>query len=119
MVLRCFSKADEVICLNFYPSLADACPGDYYDTCGDPLTVYETDYSRLLLPYLRAVQPDFDVCWDNWISREQWEEVVRQIERGMGLVRFDDTVFDFYTRFVAWIGEALRAEEMVVVEGNQ
>ena len=67
MVLRCFSKADEVICLNFYPSPADACPGDYYDTCGDPLTVYETDYSRLL-PYLRAVQPDFDVCWDNSIS---------------------------------------------------
>ena len=45
--------------------------------------------------------------------------MIRQIERGMGLVRFDDTVFDLYTRFVAWIGEALRAEEMVVVEGNQ
>ena len=29
------------------------------------------------------------------------------------------TSFDFYTKFVAWIGEALRAEEMVVVEGNQ
>lgn len=57
--------------------------------------------------------------WDNWISREQWEEVIRQIESGMGFVRFDDTVFDFYTRFVAWIGDALGAEEMIVVEGNQ
>lgn len=56
------------------------------------------------------------MCWDNWISREQWEEVIRQIESSMGFVRFDDTVFDFYTRFVAWIGDTLGAEEMIVVE---
>lgn len=119
MVLRCFSKPDELVWLRFYPSAADACPGDYYDTCANPLTVYQTDYAKLLLPYLKGVQPDFDVCWDNWISREQWDEVVRRIEGDMGNIQFDDTVFDFYTGFVAWITEALKLEDVIVVEGNQ
>ncbi|MCD7907031.1 MAG: hypothetical protein LUH04_04965 [Clostridium sp.] len=105
--------------LNFFPSDAGACPGDYYDTCADPLTVYETDYTKLLLPYLKAVQPDFDVCRDNWIAREQWDEVIRRIEGDMGHIQFDDTVFDFYTGFAAWITEALKLHQVIVAEGNQ
>ncbi len=119
MILRCFSKERERVLLKFYPSAADACPGDYYGACADPLTVYETDYTKLLLPYLKAVQPDFDVCGDNWIAREQWDEVIRRIEGDMGHIQFDDTVFDFYTGFVAWITEALKQQEMIVAEGNQ
>ena len=60
MVLKCFSMPDETTTLTFYPCNADTGPGGGYDTCADTLTVYRTDFMKLLLPYLQHVQPGFD-----------------------------------------------------------
>lgn len=118
MDLRCFSQPDEKIKLTFYPCSYDMGPGDHCDTCMDTLTVFKTDYTQLLLPYLKSVLPEFDVCWDNRLGREQWNHVIQAMEQDMGKIQFDDTVFDFYTRFAGWITAALELAEGIAVEGN-
>lgn len=119
MILRCFSTPEEKIRLTFYSCDEKADPGDYYVTCDHPLTVYKTDYTKLLLPYLQYAQPDFDECLDNWIPEGKWRGLIQQMEAGMDSVQFDDTVFDFYSKFIVWITKALEHDNMIVVEGNQ
>ena len=36
----------------------------------------------------------------------------------MSHIHFDDTVFDFYSRFISWIADALEQEDMIIVEGK-
>ena len=58
------------------------------------------------------------MCWDNRLGREQWNHVIQAMEQDMGKIQFDDTVFDFYTRFAGWITAALELAEGIAVEGN-
>lgn len=37
----------------------------------------------------------------------------------MSRIHFDDTVFDFYSRFISWITDALEQTDIIGVEGNQ
>ena len=115
MVLKCFSMPDETTTLTFYPCNADTGPGGGYDTCADTLTVYRTDFMKLLLPYLQHVQPGCDACQDNRMDRRQWNNLIQEMERDMGNIRFDDTAFDFYTGFVGWITKTLSEYEAIVV----
>ena len=115
MVLKCFSSPDETTTLTFYPCNADTGPEGWYDTCADTLTVFWTDYMKLLLPYLQHVHPGFDACRDNRMDREQWSNLIQEMERDMGNIRFDDTAFDFYIGFAGWITKALSEHEAIVV----
>ena len=62
MVLRCFSAPDEKVNLCFYPCGSGTGPGDRDTYCQEPLRIYKTDYTMLLLPYLESEFPEFDVC---------------------------------------------------------
>lgn len=115
MVLKCFSLPDETTTLTFYPCNADTGPEGWYDTCADTLTVFRTDYVKLLLPYLEHVRPGFDACQDNRMDRDQWNSLIQEMERDMGNIRFDDTAFDFYIGFAGWITKALSEYEVIVV----
>ena len=112
MVLRCFSAPDEKVNLCFYPCGSGTGPGDRDTYCQEPLRIYKTDYTMLLLPYLESEFPEFDVC-------RTWNIIIQKIENDMSHIHFDDTVFDFYSRFISWIADALEQEDMIIVEGNQ
>lgn len=71
MVLAAFSKADGHLHRILSVS-GGRLPGDYYSAGYDPLIVFEPDCNELLLPYLQAVQPDFDVCFGTTKFQEQW-----------------------------------------------
>lgn len=119
MVLRCFSAPHEKVNLSFYPCSSHTGPGDYYTNSKEPLHVYETDYSKLLLSYLESEFPEFDICLDNHIPAVTWSIIIQKMEHDMSRIHFDDTVFDFYSRFIGWITDALEQEDMIIVEGNQ
>ena len=119
MVLRCFSAPDEKINLCFYPCSCGTGPGDHDTYCQESLCIYDTDYTKLLLSYLESEFPEFDVCWDNRIPAGTWNIIIQKIENDMSHIHFDDTVFDFYSRFISWIADALEQEDMIIVEVNQ
>jgi len=124
MVLRCFSAPHEKVNLSFYPGSfypgsSHTGPGDHCTYGQEPLRIYETDYTKLLLSYLESEFPEFDVCWDNRIPAGTWGTIIQKIEHDMSHIHFDDTVFDFYSRFVGWITETLEQEDMITVKGNQ
>ena len=119
MVLRCFSAPDEKVYLSFYPCCSDTGQGDCYACCQDPLLVFKTDYTKLLLSYLESEYPEFDVCRDNRIPAGTWNIIIQKIEDDMSRIHFDDTVFDFYSRFISWITDALEQTDIIGVEGNQ
>lgn len=121
MVLRCFSAPDEKVNLCFYPCGSGTGPGDRDTYCQEPLRIYKTDYTMLLLPYLESEFPEFDVCRgrDNRIPAGTWNVIIQKIEADMSHIHFDDTVFDFYSRFTGWVANALDQEDMIIAEGNQ
>lgn len=119
MVLRCFSAPDEKINLSFYPCSCGTGPRDHDTYCQESLCIYDTDYTKLLLSYLESEFPEFDVCWDNRIPAGTWNIIIQKIENDMSHIHFDDTVFDFYSRFISWIADALEQEDMIIVKGNQ
>ena len=118
MVLRCFSAPDEKVNLCFYPCSCGTGPGDHDTYCQESLCIYDTDYTKLLLSYLESEFPEFDVCWDNRIPAGTWNIIIQKIENDMSHIHFDDTVFDFYSRFISWIADALEQEDMIIVKGK-
>lgn len=119
MVLRCFSAPDERVNLCFYPWGSDTGPGGHGTYGHEPLRIYETDYTKLLLSYLESEFPEFDLRQHNRIPAGTWNAIIQKIETDMSHIHFDDTVFDFYSRFTGWVADALELEDMIIVEGNQ
>lgn len=119
MILRCFSAREEKVKLSFYPCGPDAAQVDCFAGAGEALMIYKTDYTNLLLSYLESEQEDFDVCRDNPIPAHAWNAIILRIEEDMSRIHFDDTVFDFYSRLIRWVTEALEHSDMIMVEGNQ
>lgn len=129
MNLKCYSKADEKILLVFWPCNQDQdhdISWEAWHQCEDPLRVYETDYSRLLLDHLcRAFplensitgeeQESFDVCWDNWICREAWTKIMDSIRSEPASNEAEQR---FYDLFLKWTQDQLIDYSMIVVEGN-
>lgn len=129
MNLRCCSEAHEKIILAFWPCNQDRdhdISWEAWHQCEDPLRVYETDYSKLLLDHLCLVFPlenpitgeeqeSFDICWDNWICREAWLEIIDSIRSNPAS---NEAEQHFYDLFLKWIEEQLEHYTMIVVEGN-
>ncbi|WP_321386883.1 hypothetical protein [uncultured Enterococcus sp.] len=131
-VIRCYSEENEVIVLDFMPCKK----ADYnfiYDFYEESQTeflrIYQTDYARLLVPYLSKaypivhpitseVQTSVDVCFDNVFSKEDWLKVLEllKLEAASNTVKQEK---DFYEAFLLWNIKQLDWAEVMMVEGNQ
>lgn len=128
MVLRCYSDEKEIILLEFNPCRNNIDPQwEDWNYCANPLVVYSTDYNKLLLPYLNIVFPlvepitgdiqdCFDVCFDNWIVKENWMKIIDAINRDIDSFPKNERIF--YSKFCDWILSELKNVDIIVVEGN-
>lgn len=91
-----------------------------------PLRIYSHDY-ELLLVYFNKIYPirdafdgsveeTFDVCFDNWIEKEDWDKIIFEIEED--IENISDVEKPFFQAFLQWLKEALENTRIIVVEGN-
>lgn len=132
-VLRLYSPESELIYLSFNPLKISHEPHwnpqwEQWHCYYQSLYVYKQDYTQLLLPYFDqiyptkdafdgTVEPCFDVCFYNWICKEDWQKIIDAIEKDLDT--FSDIVKKFYIVFLEWIKKALCYTTIIVVEGNQ
>lgn len=128
--LRCRAGREEKVLLNFEPcSSADpAMPWSAWHSYPQPISVYQTDYQKYLLPYLQMLFPmndpisgerqeKFEVCYDNWIPGAKWRRLMGEIRDRLYLNSEEER--EFYTTFLDWLERALTDTDIIVVEGNQ
>ena len=129
--LRLNARLGEHIRLDFNPlktlEIADVSPSWKDWHCyREPLRVYSPDFD-VLVSYFNKVYPIidasdnterdcFDVCFDNWIKRNDWIKIVHNIE--VDLINYSKVEQDFLKTFIDWIKEALQHTSVIVVEGN-
>ncbi len=133
LVLRLYSLEDELVLLDFYPLREsdepnwDPMPEDWINY-SEPLRIYKQDYTRLLLEYFAVIyptkdafdgtsSPEFDVCFDNWIGKDDWNRILDEIENHLD--EHDQKERDFLNAFIRWIKEVLKYTNIIVVLGNQ
>lgn len=129
--LRLYAPQNEKILLDFNPlRISDESDWDpmweewhcYYK----PLRIYKQDY-ELLLDYINKVypikdaidgtlEPIFDICFNNWIGKDYWYEIINEIEQD--IENIPDKEKFFFGEFIQWIKEALKYTSIIVVEGN-
>ena len=92
----------------------------------NPLRVYLQDY-EFLLSYFKRIYPfvdasdgtlrqELDVCFDNWIEKNDWLKIIKEIEVDLNYV--SDSERKFLRDFIEWLKEALKHTTIIVVEGN-
>lgn len=129
--LRLHSPKGEKICLDFNPLRISDAPDwnpmpEEWHCYTSPLTIYQQDW-ELLLGYFKKIYPikdafdgtlelAFDVCFDNWIGKNDWFRIIKEIEQDLPHV--DDDTKIFLTDFLEWIKKALKYTSIIVVEGN-
>lgn len=135
-VLRCYSAEDEKVLLDFYPlenkgsdmSLIDLREFDS-ELNRELLVVYRTDYDKFLIDYFKRafpllnptdgeMQERFDVCWDNWIGAETWNDIITNIQKDISKP-LPTNELAFYMDFIGWVKQQLTWADMIVIEGNQ
>lgn len=132
MELRLYAPKNELILLLFNPLRISDEPDwspsfEDWNCYAKPLRIYEQDYN-LLLDYFNTVYPTinsfdgtvetaFNVCFDNWIRKDDWLKIISEIEQD--LENIPDNEKPFFTAFIEWLGEALKHTSIIVVEGNQ
>lgn len=91
-----------------------------------PLRIYKQDY-ELLLDYFNKIypikdafdgtlEPVFDVCFYNWIGKNDWFKIIYEIERDLGCL--NPAAKALLGDFLAWLKNALKHTSIIVVEGN-
>ena len=133
MIFRCYSKTDEKVRLHFFPckNTGENITWEEWHS-KNPLTVYSTDYSELLLEYICKIYPVkdptnnevveyFDVCFDNWIGKEDWKKIIAEIKVKINRNNNPPAKIEkeFYENFIEWIEKELQWADIIVVEGNQ
>ena len=92
----------------------------------NPLRIYLQDY-EILLPYFKKIylfidasdgtlRQEFDLCFDNWIEKNDWLKIIDEIENNLEHV--SDSEKKFLSDFIEWLEEALKYTTIIVVEGN-
>lgn len=130
--LRLYAPKSERILLNFNPLKVSSEPGwnpawVEWHCYAAPLRIYLQDY-ELLLEYFNKIypikdayngtsEPVFDVCFDNWIGKDDWLKIIYEIEEDFDNISCDKK--PFFTAFLEWLREALNNTSIIVVEGNQ
>ena len=130
-VLRLYAPGNEKVFLEFNPLKMSGQPEwnpvyEEWHCYPFPLRIYRQDY-QLLLAYFAQIYPtadafdgtpeeSFDVCFDNWIGKADWERIIRAIEADME--RHTDKEKAFLRAFLDWLHEALLHTDIIVAEGN-
>ena len=130
--LRLYSPKSEKILLDFNPLKISDNPDwnpewEEWHCYATPLRIYKQDYN-LLLDYFNKIypikdafdgtcEPTFDVCFSNWIGKDDWFKIIFEIEKDIENVSDEQKLF--FTSFIDWIKEALNHTSIIVVEGNQ
>ena len=130
---RLYAPKSEKICLTFNPlkmsQKTDWNPQwEEWHCYRNPLVIYRQDYEKLLLSYFERLyptkdafsgetEPHFDVCFDNWVGKEDWEKFISGIEGEFNT--FAEEEKTFYEELINWIKMALEYTSIIVVEGNQ
>lgn len=131
-VLTCYSEDKEAIFLDFMPCRSQDYEFiyDFYEeTSIEFLRIYQTDYTKLLVPRIRTlfplvdpvtheVQTDFDVCFDNVFSQSDWKKMLELLRLEMASTTIKQER-DFYASFLLWNSRQLTWADMLMVEGNQ
>lgn len=129
--LRLSAPQNEKILLIFNPLRISDEPNrnpmwEEWHCYSSPLKIYKQDY-ELLLEYFNRIYPikdafdgtiqsDFDVCFDNWIGKDDWHKIIFEIKKDID--DFSYSKKDFFQNFVKWLEEALEYTTIIVVEGN-
>ena len=129
--LRLYAPQNEKIVLEFNPLKISNEPNwnptwEEWHCYAVPLRIYEQDF-EILLDYIDKIYPTkdafngtpetaFDVCFDNWIGKEDWFKVISAIEQEFENISGDRK--PFFMDFLEWIREALQYTSIIVVEGN-
>ncbi len=131
IVLRLYSPEDEKILLDFHPLKESSeinwnpMPEEWH-CYHKPLRIYRQDY-KLLLDYFNKIyptkdafdgtpEPVFDLCFDNWIGKEDWNIIIQAIKKDIANHQEKEKMF--LQSFVQWLEEALEYTNIIVVEGN-
>jgi len=132
MIFRCYSKSEEQICLQFYPckNAGENITWEEWHS-KRPLTIFATDYDKLL-EFICAIYPikdptnneiaqTFDVCFGNWIGKEDWKKIIEKIKAVLkrNNNRPPKLEKEFYENFIEWVEKELEWADIIVVEGNQ
>ena len=129
--LRLHAPKNEKILLDFNPLKISNAP-DWNPAWEDwhcyptPLRIYKQDY-ECLIDYFNRIYPIkdafdgtpefvFDVCFDNWIGKEDWLKIITEIEQELDSISADERLF--FKNFLKWLKEALIFSSIIVVEGN-
>lgn len=129
--LRLYAPKDEKILLDFNPLKISNKPDwnpawEEWHCYAMPLRIYKQDY-ELLLDYFSkiypikdafdgTIAPVFDVCFDNWIGKDDWFKVISEVEQDLENVSYDKK--SFFIDILEWLKEALNYTSIIVVEGN-
>ncbi len=130
--LKLYAEPSEKICLTFNPLKMNTKPDwnpawEEWHCCREPLRIYLADYERLLKKYFDMAYPTkdafdgteekvFDLCFDNWFGRTDWQIIISGIEADLDMQPED--IKKFYCVFLKWIKNVLENTEIIVVEGN-
>lgn len=129
--LRLNAPKGEKIFLEFNPLKISDTPDwnpmwEEWHCYSSPLRIYKQDY-ELLVDYFNKIYPikdafdgtleqAFDVCFDNWIGKSDWQRIILEIEQDLNRI-FDGKKL-FFMDFLERLKEALRHASVIVVEGN-
>lgn len=129
--LRLYAPENEKIVLDFNPLKISNEPDwnpswEEWHCYAMPLRIYKQDY-ELLLDYFNkiyptkdafdgTVEPVFDVCFYNWIGKDDWLKVISEVEQDWENISYDKK--PFFIDFLEWLREALKYTSIIVVEGN-
>lgn len=131
MELLCYGSPKEKVCLRFYPCKNVRDGKNWWDDWHkhEPLTVYVSDYIKLLLgkyltirnPLNQNEQPEdsVDVCSWNWIITKNRHKIITPIKNDIYFNINNEQEKQFYIMFVEWIEHQLEWADTIVVDGNQ
>ncbi len=90
--------------------------------------VVYTDFNKLLSDYFREIYPtldptdnefveSFDVCFDNWIDKNDWLKIISRIEEKLNSEILPKEK-QFYSDFLKWLKTNIEWCDLIMVEGN-
>lgn len=125
-----YTQSGEKIHLAFLPLRPDygnAPQWEDWNCYRSILTIGWPDCEQLLIPTLKQifpvkdptngeVQEEFDICFDNWIGKEDWERWIVLVRGNLSSMSTEESIF--LRSILEWIETALTYTSVIVVEGN-
>lgn len=127
---RLYSPKKEKIHLAFKPLRPD-CEGapqwENWNCYRSILFIGWPDCERLLIPTLKQifpvtdptsskVQEEFDLCFDNWIGKQDLERWMHLIQTSLPSLAAEEA--DFLNSMLGWIKTALTHTSIIIIESN-